>query len=144
MWGGTQRSRDPNNTKALPEKPGQKSKSTQDVAGPREAGILTEQNAVPEKQNQTRVAEPRESGTLTEQNAVPEETGQKSKTNTRGGKGPRDAGTLTNRSSQKIREAAKASALAMHSTSDTNATLSSGASKSRKPCISRKEGKGPR
>ena len=44
--------RDPNNTKAIPEKPGQKTKSTQGVVGPREAGTLTEQNFVPEKQGQ--------------------------------------------------------------------------------------------
>ena len=50
--GGTQRSRVPNKTKAVPEKPEQKSRSTRVGEGPREAGTLREQNAVPEKPGQ--------------------------------------------------------------------------------------------
>ena len=63
---------------------------------------------------------------------------------TRCGDRPRVAWALTKRKlSQSSRDAATASALEMNSISDINDTMTSGASKSTKPGISKKEGKEP-
>ena len=60
------------------------------------------------------------------------------------GERPSEAGTLTKQKlSQRSREAATVSAVEMYLISDINATLSSGASKSPKPGISRKKGRLP-
>ena len=81
----------------------------------------------------------------TYQNKMLSQGSQDKKANqTRCGDRPREAWALTKRKlSQSSRDAATASALEMNSISDINGTLISGASKSTKPGISKKEGKEP-
>ena len=146
VWGGTQKSRDPNRTKCCP-KEARTVKHTMRGEGPRETGSLTKQKL--SQRSRDSKAHNKGGGTQRRRvpnktKAVPEKPGQKNRSTQRMGRDPEKPGSKQNRNSQRSREAAAASALEMHSMSDIKATLSSGASKSPKPCISRKEGKGPR